>query len=612
MRPDARTFFLFLLLLGLPLCSPAADTIRAHGYTPFGTLKYPADFSHFDYVNPDAPKGGTLKLYASGTFDSLNSYVLKGKSLADTSAYIFGYLELTDALLTGASFYHHTGDEPQSAYGLIAHSLEYPADLAWCTFYLRPEARFNDGTPITADDVVFSFNTLKEKGHPRYAIQFQQVSRVEKIDRLTVKFHFDGEDRRSLPLAVGHMPVLPKHYWEKRGIEDAGFDVPVMSNAYRITNVLPGRQIVLERDPEYWGRNLPVHVGRYNFDKVIFDFYRDADVAFQAFKTNGYDVHLDYIAKHWATAYDFPAVRDGRIKREAIKHQVAQGTQAFFFNLRREKFSDPRIREALGLLFDYEWTNKTIFNGAYKRQVTWFPNSDNSASGIPQGRERELLEPFAEQLPKDLFSKPFALPTTDGNGHNRDNLRKALTLFKQAGWEIREQKLVNVKTGEPFHLEVLMNHNPGMDRVIQPWLRNMEKLGIQSSYRSVDPSAYKQRMDNFDYDVTVLVLAQKPFPGNELRDYFHSSHADVIGGNNFSGIKDPVVDALVEKVLAANTLEDFRAAMHALDRVLLWRHYVIPHWYLGFHRLAWWDKFGRPEAPTPYNLGTDTWWSKED
>lgn len=598
------------LLLGLSLGSSAEDIIRSHGYTPFGELKYPATFKHFDYVNADAPKGGSLKLYASGTFDSLNPYILKGKSLADTTAYIFGYLELSDSLLTGADFYHHTGDEPQSAYGLIAEQIEYPNDLKWCAFTLRADARFNDGTAITADDVVYSFNTLKEKGHPRYAIQFQNVSGVEKINSRKVKFTFGGDDRRALPLAVGQMPILAKHYWSKKGIDYAGFDSPVMSNAYRFGKVIPGRQIILERDDKYWAKDLPVNKGRYNFDKVIIDFYRDAQVAFEAFKTGGYDVHLDYIAKHWATAYDFPAMNDGRIKRKAVKHQEAQGTQAFFINLRKPDFQDVRVREALGLLFDYEWTNKSIFNGAYKRQTTWFPNSDNSASGIPEGAELALLKPFAKQLPAALFTEPFNLPQTDGSGHNRDNARKALTLFKAAGWEIKNQKLTNIKTGKQFNLDIIINHNPGMERVIQPWLRNLEQLGISSTYRSIDSSAYKERMDNFDYDVTVLVLSQQAFPGAELKEYFHSSSAHIAGGNNFSGIQDPVIDALVDAVLRANTLEDYRAAVHALDRVLLWRHYIIPHWYLGFHRIAWWDKFGQPNAATPYNLGTDTWWSK--
>lgn len=612
-RQSCRGALALLALLGGLCATPpttAETLISGHGYTPFGELKYPADFTHFEYVNPDAPRGGTLKLMAAGTFDSLNPYTLKGKSLANTGAYIYGYLELTDTLLTGADDYHHTGDEPQSAYGLIASSIAYPPSLQWCVFNLRPEARFNDGRPITADDVVFSYSLLKQKGHPRYALLLQNVSGVTKLGDHKVRFDFEGEHHRDLPLLVGQMPVLPKHYWEKRDFAAGTLEPPVISNAYQVAAVKPGRQIVLKRNQNYWGRNLPVNRGRYNFDTVVIDFYRDAQVAFEAFKTGGYDIHLDYIAKHWATAYDFPAMRDGRVRREAIKHSIPQGTQAFFLNLRRPPFNDTRVREALGLLFDFEWTNKTIFNGAYKRQETWFPNSANAASGIPAGRELELLEPFRKPLPEALFTRPFSLPATEGSGHNRENMRKALALLKAAGWETRNQKMVNTATGKPMTLEVVINHNPGMDRVIQPWLRNLAQLGIAANYRSVDPSSYKERMDNFDYDVTVLVLSQSAFPGPELIEYFHSSAADMKGGRNYSGVSDPVVDALVDATLAAHTLDDFRAAIHALDRVLLWRHYVIPHWYLGYHRLAWWDKFGIPQAPSPYNLGTDTWWSK--
>lgn len=609
-----RTSFFAVFILMLCAFGHAAEhskaTVISHGYLPFGELKYPKDFQHFDYVNPNAPKGGELKLYAAGTFSSVNPYILKGKSLADTTAYIFGYLELSDSLLTGASPYHHTADEAQSGYGLIAESIEYPLDRQWCIFTLRPQARFNDGKKITAEDVVFSFNTLKQDGHPRFAIALQNVDSAKALSPDRVKFEFSGNNRRALPLTVGHLPVLPKHYWDKHDITRGDFTPSVMSNAYTVSEVLPGRQITLRRDPSYWGKDLPVNKGRYNFDTVVIDFYRDAQVAFEAFKTNSYDIHLDYIAKHWATAYDFPAIKSGSVKREAIKHSEPQGTQAFFLNLRKPQFQDIRVREALGLLFDFEWTNKSIFNGAYKRQATWFPNSNNTATGIPQGRELALLEQYKAQLPADLFSKPFQLPMTDGSGHNRNQLRQALALFKQAGWDIKQQKLVKVSTGEQLSLDIVINHNPGMERVIQPWLRNLEKIGINTNYRSIDSSSYKERMDKFDYDVTVLVLSQQAFPGPELKEYFHSSYANTIGGNNFSGISNPVVDGLIETTLSADNIDDYRAAIHALDRVLLWKHYIIPHWYLGYHRIAWWDKFGRPAAPSLYNLGTDTWWSK--
>lgn len=607
-----RPWMAWILFLAL-LCSPrleAEPIIRSHGYTPFGELKYPADFHHLDYVNPNAPRGGTLRLMTAGTFDTLNPYTLKGRSPSGTNAYVFGFNEHTDSLLVGADFYRPLGDEPRSAYGLIAESLEYPPSLDWVIFNLRPTARFNDGHPITADDVVFSFRLLREEGHPRYALMLEQVTGVEKLGRHRVRFTFGGKYRRDLPLVVGQLPVLPKHYWQRRNFAAGTLEPPVVSNPYRIVDVRPGRQITLERDPDYWARDLPVHRGRYNFDRVIIDFYRDAQVGFEAFKSGGYDVHVDYIAKHWATAYDFPAVRDGRIRRKATRHAIPQGTQAFFFNTRRAPFDDVRVREALGLLFDFEWVNRTIFNDAYKRMLTWFPNSPNSASGIPQGRELALLAPYRDQLPAALFERPFTLPVSDGSGNLREQMRAALALLQQAGYRVRGGTLVHERTGQPLRFEILLNHNPGMERVIQPWLRNMERLGIRAGYRTVDPATYQQRMERFDYDVTVLVLSHTAFPGPELIEYFHSSVRDMPGGRNYAGIADPVVDAMLEQVLAAPDLDAYRAAIHALDRVLLWRHYVIPHWYLGYHRIAWWDRFGMPDRDMPYTLGTDTWWSR--
>ena len=612
MRPSrclSRGFIYAVLLL----CSVATGfAAPQHGYHPFGVLKYPSDFRHFDYVNPDAPKGGTIKLLGSGDFDSINPYILAGRSPANSPGlYVFGFLEMTDTLLMGSDGHNSVGDEAGAAYGLIAETIDCDAQLDHCTFRLRPNARFQDGTPITADDVLFSFNLLRDQGHPRYALRYQQIDKVSIIDRYQVRFHFTGEHRRTLPLTAGQLPVLPKHYWQGRDFSKPTLTPPVISGPYKVASVQPGKQIVLERDPQYWGRDLPVNRGRYNFDQVVIDFYRDAEVAFEAFKTGRYDVHLDYIAKHWATAYDFPAVRDGRIKRAEIPHRIAQGTQAFFFNQRRAPFNNSYIRQAMGLLFDYQWTNRNIFNGAYQRQLSWFPNSDHSVNGIPTGVELALLEPFREQLPEELFSEPFALPISDGSGRDRRHMQQAMALFKQAGYLIQDKKMVHHETGKVLSLEILSQHNPGMDRVIQPWLRNLEALGIQASYRSIDPASFKQRLDQFDFDVTLFVLPQNTFPGVELIEYLHSSNADMNGGRNYAGIQDPVVDALISKVLSASTLDAYRAALRALDRVLLWRHYTIPHWYLGRHRVAWWDRFTQPAADMPYILGTETWWTTE-
>jgi microcin C transport system substrate-binding protein len=598
----------WLTLLGTAMLSAEPR----HGYHPYGVLKYPANFRHFDYVNPDAPKGGTLTLLGVGDFDSINPYILSGRSPANSPGiYVFGFLEMTDTLMMGSEAHNSVGDEAGSAYGLIARSIDCDKALDHCTFQLRPEARFQDGHAITAEDVAFSFTLLREQGHPRYALRYQQIDHVSIIDKHQVRFHFSGEHRRMLPLIAGQLPVLPKHYWLDRDFSRSSLDIPAISGPYRVAKLQPGKQMVLQRDPQYWGRDLPVNRGRYNFDTVVIDFYRDAQVAFEAFKTGGYDIHLDYIAKHWATAYDFPAVRDGRVKREEIAHRIAQGTQAFFFNQRRAPFDNPDLRQALGMLFDYEWTNRTIFNGAYQRQLSWFPNSDHSATGVPVDRELAMLEPFRDQLPAKLFSEPFRLPVSDGSGRDRGLMSQAMALFKQAGYVVRDRKLVHGDSGEPLKMEILNYHSPGMVRVIEPWLRNLEALGIEASFRSVDPASFKERLDKFDFDVTLFVLPQNTFPGVELIEYLHSDSANLNGGRNYAGIQDPVVDALLSKVLSATTLEDYRAALRALDRVLLWRHYTIPHWYLGRHRLAWWDRFERPDASMPYSLGTETWWQAD-
>lgn len=607
-REPVRVFSGALLLL----VSLSAGSAPQHGYHIFNALKYPADFPHFDYVNPNAPKGGTLKLIGIGDFDSLNPYILAGRSPANTPGlFVFGFLEHTDTLMMGNDGHNQVGDETGSAYGLIAKSIDCDAELHHCTFVLRDNARFQDGEPIQSDDVVFSFQVLRDQGHPRHMLQLQQIDRVEAITDNQVRFHFTGEHRRHLPLIAGQLPVLPKHYWEKREFSKPSLDIPVISGPYRISEVKAGRRIVFQRDADYWGRDLPVNVGRYNFDQVSVDFFRDAQVAFESFKSGGYDVHLDYIAKHWATAYDFPAMRDGRIKKTEIPHRIAQGTQAFFINQRRAPFDDIRVRQALGLLFDFEWTNRAIFNGAYQRQTSWFPNTANASSGIPQGKELALLQRFHEQLPAALFKQPIAPPVSDGSGRDRQRISKALALLRQAGWEIRQRKMVHSETGQPLALEILNYHSPGMERVIQPWLRNLEAAGIKASHRSVDQATFKERLDNFDFDITVFVLPQKSFPGAELREYFHSSSIDMIGGRNYAGIAHPVVDVLVEEVLAAESLADYRAALHALDRVLLWQHYTIPHWYLGRHRLAYWQHLRRPDADMPYILGTETWWHED-
>lgn len=595
------------LLLGV---ASHAEETRSHGYHPFGTLKYPADFTHFDYVNPQAPKGGVLRLYGQGTFDSLNPYILKGISPSDTPGMqMYGITELADSLLTGSQSHNRVGDEAGAAYGLIAEWVEYPEDRSWVTFRLREEAQFHDGHPIRAEDVVFSFDTLLSKGKPGYTLQLADLDSVKALDPLTVKFTFK-EGRRDLPLVVGSIPILPRHYWEKHDFERATLTPSLSSGPYRVGEVKPGKQVVFERVKDYWAADLPVNRGRYNFDQVVFEFFRDADVGFEAFKSGGYDLHYDYSSKHWTTAYDFDAVNQGRIIKKEIPHQMPRPVQAFFFNTRKAPFNDRNVRQAASLLFDFEWSNRNLFSNAYTRTVSWFPNSPYSAPVPATAGERSLLEDQAEHLPKDFFTADIHPPVNDGSGQIRNRMREALALLQSSGWQLKDHKLVNAE-GKPLRFTVLNYHNPGIYRILSPWFRNLKRLGIEADYREVEPAAYKERLDNFDYDVVLFVLPVRDYPGPELKDYFSSSSANISGSKNLAGIDHPTIDFLVSKTLSASDEEEYTLSLQALDRMLRYQHYGVLNYHIRQHRVAWWDKFGRPPEPIPFGLGLDTWWVKE-
>ncbi|MEP5232017.1 MAG: extracellular solute-binding protein [Alloalcanivorax sp.] len=601
------TFALLGLLLGV-VCH--AEPTRSHGYHPFGSLKYPADFQHLDYVNPDAPKGGTLRLFGQGTFDSLNPYILKGRSPADTPGIqMYGVTEIADSLLMGSQPHNPLGDEAGTAYGLIADWLEYPEDRSWCTFHIRDEARFHDGHPIRADDVVFSVNTLREKGHPEFTLRLADIASVEAIDPQTVKFTFH-RGRRDLPLMAGAIPILPRHYWQKHDFESASLAPPLSSGPYQVAHVDAGRKVTFSRVKDYWAKDLPVNRGRYNFDTVEFEFYRDADVGFEAFKAGGYDLHYDYSSKHWATAYAFSALEDGKVKRAEVPHQIPRPVQAFFFNTRRAPFNDINVRRAASLLFDFEWSNKNLFSGAYQRTQSWFPNSDYRATTPAPEAEKALLTPFLDQLPDDYFDADINPPVNDGSGQIRHRMREALALLKESGWRLKGQTLVNAQ-GQPLQFTVLNYHNPGIYRILAPWFRNLKRLGIDAQYREIDPAAYKQRLDSFDYDVVLFVLPIQAYPGPELKDYFLSDSAKVIGSRNLAGIRNPVVDFLVDHALSTDNEADYRLSLQALDRMLRYQQYGVLNYYINTHRIAWWDKFARPPEPIPYGLGLDTWWVKK-
>lgn len=599
-----------ILLVALGgLAGAAPGTTVAHGYAAFGDLKYPAGFRHFGWVNPDAPKGGSVRLMGHDTFDSLNPYTLKNTSPVNTPGlFVYGISELNETLLAGTGDYAPSGDEPASAYGLIAGKVEYPKDLSWIIFHLRPEARFHDGHPITAEDVVFSFRALTTQGHPRYRDIYKDVVACEALDEHRVRFRFRHAGDRMLPLRAGELPVLPRHWWEKRDFGKALTEPPLLSGPYRVSRVDLGRSITFERVRDWWGRDLPVNRGRYNFDTVRVDFYRDITVALEAFKGDQYDVHLEYVARNWAGAYDIPAVRDGRIVKAEVPHRIPAGAQGFYFNTRREIFRDRRVREALTWLYDFEWANKNLFNSAYVRSESWFPNSPFAATGLPSAEEARLLSPWREKIPAEIFRQPFALPRTAGDGNMRENLRRATALFAQAGWVTRDGVLVNEKTGAPFRFEILISQ-PSTARVANAWLETLKRAGIDASVRMMDATAYKVRTDAFDYDMSVFVLSPSLTPGQELREYFHSANADMPGGRNYAGVRNPAVDALVDAALAATTREQLTTRVRALDRVLRGEYYSIPHWYIRHHRLARWNRFGRPRVTPDYILGFQDWWS---
>ena len=586
----------------------SAEITRSHGIALYGDLKYPVNFTHFDYVNPDAPKGGDVRLMSTGSFDTLNPYTLKGISPANTPGFFhFGISEQNETLLVGSGEYARSGDEPQSAYGLIAEFVEYPEDRSWVIFHINPKARFHNGEPITSDDVLFSFNLLMEQGHPRFQNQYKDVYKVEKLSELQVRFSFSAQDNRSMPLRAGELPILSKTYWQDREFTKNGMNAPLGSGPYRVAKVDAGRMIRFERVKDYWGKDLPVNRGRYNFDSVSYDFYRDLTVAFQAFKAHEYDAHYEYISSNWKSGYDFPAYNNGKVKQLEIRHQIPANVQAFFFNTRREIFADSRVRQALGLMFDFEWLNRSLFAGAYTRTQSYFDNTELASSGIPSGAELALLEPYREQLPAALFTEPFTLSKTKGNGNLRQQQRAALKLLAETGWNIQGGKLIHQKTGQRFSFTMLSDQ-PSFAKVLLPYKKNLERIGIEMVIRTVDRSQYKRQLDEFDFDMTVFVLGQSSSPAHELREYFHSSLADTNGNRNYAGIKNPVVDALVDQVIASRSRAQLVERSHALDRVLLWNHYVIPQYHINYHRLAIWDRFGTPKTTPDYILGFENWW----
>lgn len=580
--------------------TPAAaqDAGPRHGLSVFGDLKYRDGFSHFAYVNPDAPKGGRIKIPGLDTFETVHPFILKGRKEILAEGLLF------DTLMA-RSF-----DEPDSYYGLVAQTVEQPADKTWVAFNIDPRAKFHDGTQITADDIVFTFNALTKDGHPRYRINFRDVERAEATSPGRVKFTFRPGTHRDLPTRLASLPVLSKAYYDKVDFDRTTFEAPLASGPYRVKDLEPGRSITYGRVEDYWAKDLPVSRGRFNFDEITVEYYRDREVAFQAFFSNQYDYREEFTSRQWAIQYDEPPVNEGLIVRETLPDETPSGVQAFILNLRRDKFKDIRVRTAMDLAFDFEWTNRTLFYDLYERTNSMFENSALAARQPPSADELALLEPFRGQVPDEVFTTPFISPKNDGTGRIRGSLRKANRLLRDAGYEIRDGVLVN-GAGEPLEVEFLLFES-SFNRIINPMIRNLKRLGIQAGIRIVDVANFKRRQDSFDFDVVVRRIAQPLTPGLEQRNYFGSEFANVAGSFNISGVQDPVVDALIEKVISAETRDALTTAVRALDRVLMWNRFVITQWYKGSHNVAYWNKFSRPARSPKFDPGVlDTWWYDE-
>lgn len=591
------------LIAGVSAAGPVAhatgDT-RHHALSLLGSPKFGPDFKHFDWVNPSAPKGGTVRTLAIGSFDSLNPFTVKGSVAA-------GVLAIYDSLMVSSP------DEPSTEYGLVAEWVSHPDDFSSVTFGLRPEARFHDGKPITAEDVVFSFEALT-KSHPSYAFYYKNVVKAEAIGPHEVKFTFDQKGNRELPLIVGQLYVLPKHFWtgqsangEPRDLSRSSLEVPLGSGPYRIKEVDPGRSITYERVADYWAKDLPVSIGQWNFDELRYVYFRDRVPAFESFKAGQLDFWRESSAKSWATAYDFEAVAKNLVKKEEIPVETVASMQAFVMNLRRPQFQDPRVRRAFNLAFDFEWANRNLFYDQYRRVGSYFDNSELAARGLPQGRELEILNEVRDQVPPEVFTTEWKNPVNASPQDVRRHLGEAAKLLAEAGWKMQNGVLTSA-ANVPMTIEFLLV-SPDFERVVLPYKTALERLGVKSTIRVVDSAQYQRRIDTFDFDVVVGSFPQSLSPGNEQRDFWGSVSADREGSRNTPGIKNPAVDKLIDKLIFAKDREELVAATRALDRVLLWNHYVVPQWHTPYDRVATWDLFGRPDKLPSQSISFQrVWW----
>lgn len=590
---------LLLLLAGLAAGSAWAEG-GEHGLSLDGELKYPKGFKGFDYTSARAKAGGTLTLHSRGGFDKMNPFTLKGSAPDYLSSLVFESLTVQSL------------DEPFSQYGLLAESMQIANDGLSITYTLHPDARFSDGAPVTAADVKFSFDTLKsEKAHPLYRSYWKDITRAEVQDDRQVTFHF-AQKNREVAMIAGEMPVFSRAFYEKHPFDEGGLTPPIASGPYMVEKVVPGKTMVYKRNPDYWGWKRPVQRGMYNFERVMVKYFKDPVVALEAFKAGDYDFKFENNSKMWARDYLGEKFDSGQIVKETLDHKNGAGMQGFVFNLRRPLFQDKRVRQALELAFDFEWSNKNLFYGQYARSYSYFTNSEMAATGTPSKEELALLEPFRDQLDPDVFKTVYIPPKTTKPDSLRGNLRKAMRLLKQAGWTMGPDRVLVNAGGEQFRFDVMLV-SPAFERIMAPYAKNLKKLGVLAEYRTVDLSLYQRRMESFDFDMVISVYGQSQSPGNEQRNMWSAQAAETNGSRNYMGLKDPVVDALVEKIIYADDRKELITACKALDRVLLAGHYIVPNWHAPNHRIAWWNKFDRPETlPLYYQPGSWlwAWWLK--
>ncbi len=597
---------IFIISTSSTFAQNGAEPTPQHAIALHGTPKYGPNFVHLDYVNPNAPKGGTLKSEVIGSFDSLNPFIIKGSTAAGLNYIRSGLLY--------ESLMQNSADEPFSLYGIIAESIEIADDRSWVAFNLRPEARWHDGKPITADDVVWTFNTLIEHGAPFFKAYWHDVTNVKAESHSRVKFTFGVAGNAELPLIVAEMIVLPKHYWADKNFNETSLEPPLGSGPYKIGKIDAGRSIEYVRDPNWWGKDLPFFKGFNNFDRIQYDYYRDANVALEAFFAGEYDVKIENTAKLWETAYDAAPVKDGRIIKETISNTRPAGMQAFVMNTRRAIFKDKTVREALAYAFDFEWSNKQFAYGAYSRTNSYFENSElashESPDGLPSAAELEILAPYKDKISSEVFTKIYKAPLTDGSGNARKNLRSAMTMLDAAGYALGDDG-IRTKNGVRLEFEIL-DSNPQFERWTLPFIQNLKRIGVKANFRVVDSAQYQNRMNDFDFDMTITSFGQSSSPGNEQRDFWGSDKADISGSRNMIGIKDPVIDALIGQIITARSREDLVTKTRAMDRILLWNHYVIPMWHYPKWRIAYWNNLKRPENLSGISpMINQTWWVKE-